>query len=272
MYLCCRGASIDADEASQLRYSNQQRAAAGAFDHLKSLKDVFTVTLTPNPDSELQQQQQQPSAGAAINRNTSGGQKDAQAGSAAGGNYGADVPLWMCPVTLLPCGVGKQQFSALKSCGHVISDKALAAIGSADGTCPVCGEAFSSKNVVQINGSVEHMEGVRQQLRAKAAAKAAAKEARAAEEAGRQRKRTHAALEGGSNGGVQAIESDSAQQAQQQQQQQQAEPERMLLTSSTVEVQGDNTAAAASMQPQPHAAQLEAGGQARPAKAARVHS
>ncbi|WIA19792.1 hypothetical protein OEZ85_005703 [Tetradesmus obliquus] len=57
--LAARGASVDGDESAQLRYSNQQRAAAGTFDHLKSLKDVFTVNLTPKPDRELQQQQQQ---------------------------------------------------------------------------------------------------------------------------------------------------------------------------------------------------------------------
>jgi hypothetical protein len=271
MFLCCRGASIDADEASQLRYNNQQRAAAGAFDHLRSLKDVFTVNLTPNPDRELHQQQL--AAGAAVG-SSSGGQKDAQAGngnSSAAGSHGADVPLWVCPVTLLPCGAGKQQFSALKNCGHVISDKALAAIGSADGTCPVCGEAFSSKDVVQINGSVEHMEGVRQQLTAKAAAKAAAKEARAAEEAVRQRKRTLAALEGSSSGAVQALEGVTAEQ--QQQQQQQAVPHRLLLTGSGSTVQGDDSAAALLAQPPPqqHAAEVEAGQQARPAKAARVH-
>jgi rubredoxin len=269
MYLCCRGASIDADEASQLRYSNQQRAAAGAFDHLRSLKDVFTVNLTPNLDRELQQQQQQQqlSAGVAVSSSSSSGQKDAQTGSGsssgAAGSHGADVPLWVCPVTLLPCGVGKQQFSALKSCGHVISDKALAAIGSADRTCPVCGEAFGSKDVVQINGSLEHMEAVRQQLKAKAAAKAAAKEARAAEEGDRHRKRVHAALEGGSSCAVRAIKSVSDQHPQQPQQQ--AEPERLLLTGCTV--QGNSTAAAASVQPQ-----HSAGGQARPPKAARVHS
>ncbi|WIA40070.1 hypothetical protein OEZ86_013486 [Tetradesmus obliquus] len=57
--LAARGASVDGDESAQLRYSNQQRAAAGTFDHLKSLKDVFTVNLTPKPVHELQQQQQQ---------------------------------------------------------------------------------------------------------------------------------------------------------------------------------------------------------------------
>jgi rubredoxin len=215
----CRGASIDADEASQLRYSNQQRAAAGAFDHLKTLKDVFMVNLTPNPDRELDREHQPPPAGAGIRRV---GSQDGSGGAiaAASQSHSAELPLWVCPVTLLPCGVGKQQFSALKSCGHVISDKALAAIGSSDRTCPVCGEAFSSKDVVQINGSVTHMEEVRQQLKAKAAAKAAAKEARAAEEllcleAGRQRKRAHVALEDGSSGAVRAIESVTIEQQQQ---------------------------------------------------------
>jgi hypothetical protein len=208
----CRGASLQGDEAAQLRYSNQQRAAAGAFDHLKSLKDVFTVNLTPNPDCELQQQQQRLQDGSS---------------NAAADNGGVNVPLWVCPITLLPCG-SKQPFSALKPCGHVLSDKALAAVSAADCACPMCGKEFSrSKDVVQINGSPEHMEEVRKQLKAKAAAKAAVK-ARAAN-AGQQRKRTHEAIEGGSSGVVRAVEGE---QEQQQQQQQQTAQDRLLLTCS----------------------------------------
>jgi hypothetical protein len=260
---------VNGDKAAQLRYSNQQRAAAGAFDHLKSMKDVFTVNLTPNPDRVLQQQQQQQTAAAA-----GGSSRALQDSSSSSVPDGGEVPLWVCPVTLLPCG-SKQPFSALKQCGHVLSDKALAAISAADSTCPVCGKSFSKKDVVQINGSPEHMEGVRQQLKAKVAAKAAAKEAKAAEEAGRQRKRSHEALECSSSGAVGLIEGVTSEQPPKQQEQQRRSVSQGLLISS----QQGNAAAAAlgqlhkqqqQQQQQPPAVAL--GLESRPPKAARVSS
>lgn len=181
-----RRSSCD-DEAAQLRYNNQLRTAAGAWDHLKSMKDVFAVQLTPNSDL---QQQHQGSASSSIPTATSG--------SNSSSNW--DQPLWICPVTLLHCG-SKQPFSALKACGHVLSDKAIAAVPAADRRCPVCDTPFDQPEVVLINGSSEHMESVRQQIRAKAAAKAAAK----AEKAAKQKKRGQLCLESSGDAAVLAL-------------------------------------------------------------------
>lgn len=136
------GASLDL-AAACLRYENQQRAAAtaaaaaaaggggsaaaataqGSFSHIKSLKDVFVVQLTPNPD--LQQK-----TAAAASAASNGQQRTGiDAGSLNPScSLQQELPSpWMCPVTLQPCG-SKQPFSALRSCGHVLSDKALTAI------------------------------------------------------------------------------------------------------------------------------------------------
>lgn len=187
---CCRGGQVG-DQEAQLRYSNQQRAG-GLFDHITSLKDVFTLHLTPNPQLQQQRQQHECGLAAAGSSSTAAAsvQQPVQSSSSTCGTGSMDVPPWVCPVTLLPCG-GKQPFSALKRCGHVLSDKAFAAVTAAEHSCSVCGAAFSSKDVVQINGSQEHLDTMRQQLRAKAAAKAAAKKAKVAEQLGVPSKRAH---------------------------------------------------------------------------------
>lgn len=143
------------------------------------MKDVFAVHPTAN-STHQQQQHQQPL------QNSQPHQQQGSTGSqpehpvVRGGTNssnkgdGSDTTLWICPVTLLPCD-GKQPFSALKGCGHVLSDKALAEVSAADRRCPVCEAPFDQAEVVLLNGSSEHMDAVRQKLRAEAAAKAAAK-------------------------------------------------------------------------------------------------
>jgi hypothetical protein len=185
-------AAQDAETAAALlRYENQLRAALAAggqpggatFDHIRSLSDVFAVHPTPARQG---------------------------AASLAGGVHeesgSMDAPSpWVCPVTHLPCG-SQHAFSALRPCGHVLSDRALAAIlpagggvsnsgtgGSSSGkaaaaaatagasgavcVCPVCDTPFHpASERVLINGSVEHMDAVRAGLRAKQAAHAQAKQ------------------------------------------------------------------------------------------------
>jgi hypothetical protein len=119
----------------------------------------------------------------------------------------------MCPITLQPCGGSKQPFMALRPCGHVLSQKALAAITPAgkqkggkpsiaaaasssskqqlqeevagdeaeecesQACCPVCEAPFDPlSDQVLINGSQQHMEETCTKLREAAAAKATAKD------------------------------------------------------------------------------------------------
>lgn len=222
--------------AACLRYENQQRMAAaaaaasgdaaaasqGTFDHIKSLKDVFAVQLTPNPDAAPQKAGPPAGAGgSAQGLPAQGGTHRCQQGSSS--SCGELPSPWMCPITLQPCG-SKQAFSALRPCGHVLSHKAIAAIiacagpstaggkpssgallhqhqkasqvmqseqlslddeGRLDGDagschaccCPVCEAPFvPGKDQVLINGSQQHMDEVRVQLREAAAAKAQAKQ------------------------------------------------------------------------------------------------
>jgi len=187
---------VFADDAARIRHGNQERAAAGAFDHIKSIKDVFTVVLTENPE----QQQRHVVA--------------STSGNMAGSSSGSSSP-WVCPVTLMPCD-SKQPFYALKVCGHLLSGKALAAVkatpDSSHSHCPVCEAPLdSSKDAVLINGSRQHMESVRSALQQRAAAKAAAKATRAAGDGkGKKRRHTDMLEQQSAQGLIAGVEKDTA--------------------------------------------------------------
>lgn len=63
-------------------------------------------------------------------------------------------------MTGLPCL--KFPFTALASCGHVISDRALAVLETPE--CPVCGRAYQKDKSIQINGNQEQVDALRKRL------------------------------------------------------------------------------------------------------------
>jgi len=159
------------------------------------------VQLSRNPDAQpTEGLQGLPAAAAAA---MGGAEHGAPAVASRDSSSASELPSpWMCPVTLQPCG-SKQPFSALRPCGHVVSQKALTALTTAkaaankpavsretahceaaedascstDSCCPVCEVSFDPvKDAVLINGSQQHMDAVRVQLVEAAAAKAKAKQ------------------------------------------------------------------------------------------------
>lgn len=91
--------TFDSLQHAQHRYVNQLRESGAAFQHLQSLRDIFTLHLTP-------------AAG------------QAHAGSSAGSRSAA--PRFMCPLTELPCT--SYPFAALPACGHAFSSRAIAQV------------------------------------------------------------------------------------------------------------------------------------------------
>ncbi|KAG2437961.1 hypothetical protein HXX76_005576 [Chlamydomonas incerta] len=187
-FILCAKDKVTEPEAL-LQYANQLRVAAGGLDHITSLRDVFDVTLTPEPGR----------GASGSGKARGGGSEAAGAGGRGGGGAGSG---WVCPVTLVPCE--RYPCSALRPCGHVLSDRAIKNLrgpagggggeagggkraAAADETCPVCGLAYTS--TVPVNGTPEQVAVLRAGLRAAAAAKAAKREHAAAgaagEEAGR---------------------------------------------------------------------------------------
>lgn len=83
------------------------------FSHIKGLKDVFSVTM------QIQEEEKDEFMGA----------------------------RFVCPVTLIPAS-GKNRFIAVKSCGCVMSEKAVKEVPSK--TCLVCGKEWNTLELGEI--------------------------------------------------------------------------------------------------------------------------
>ena len=123
-------------ESSVHKLANQLRTAPGAFDNLRGLKDVFPVRLMP----------EEPNAGGSSASSSSGAQAPIADGTFA-------APPHVCPVTALPCT--RYPFSALRPCGHILSNRALNCVSQDALACPICGKRYREEHVVPINGSKE---------------------------------------------------------------------------------------------------------------------
>ncbi|KAF5772804.1 putative Ubiquitin-like domain, replication termination factor 2, Ubiquitin-like domain superfamily [Helianthus annuus] len=98
-----------------------------AFGYIKGLKDMISVELESIPGTE-----------------------------------GADSDVkFQCPVTGLEFN-GKYKFYALKSCGHVLSAKALKEIKSS--SCHVCRKEFAEADKIVINGNEEEVIALREKM------------------------------------------------------------------------------------------------------------
>ncbi|KAG1670813.1 hypothetical protein FOA52_003404 [Chlamydomonas sp. UWO 241] len=132
-------------ERSVYALANSLRMAPGRFNHLRSLRDVFDVHGLVRATKKAP---------------TASGPSTSAVVEASGGAGAVPTPYY-CPVTALPCV--RYPFSALVSCGHVLSDRAVAAssegggaVGGAGAQCPVCGVAYDrERDVVAVNGSRE---------------------------------------------------------------------------------------------------------------------
>eukprot|EP01097_Dermamoeba_algensis_P008087 TRINITY_DN5255_c0_g1_i1.p1 TRINITY_DN5255_c0_g1~~TRINITY_DN5255_c0_g1_i1.p1 ORF type:complete len:302 (-),score=42.78 TRINITY_DN5255_c0_g1_i1:147-1052(-) len=107
-----------------------QKKKIKGFKHIKHLKDVFELKLTPNPA------------------------------------YGKTEEFfkWLCPITLMAASP-KHKFTALRSCGCVLSDRALKECPSSE--CLVCGKAFTKEDLIPLNRSEEEIEVLKQRMEEK---------------------------------------------------------------------------------------------------------
>ncbi|KAB2618799.1 RTF2-like protein [Pyrus ussuriensis x Pyrus communis] len=106
-----------------------------AFGHIKGLKDMISIHLTPITGAEFNRQ------------------------SVAG-------PRFQCPITGVEFN-GKCKFVGLRTCGHVLSSKALKEIKSS--TCLVCHVGFSEADKIVINGNEEEVVELRERMEAEKA-------------------------------------------------------------------------------------------------------
>ncbi|KAL5547470.1 hypothetical protein UlMin_002701 [Ulmus minor] len=103
-----------------------------AFGHIKGLKDMIKIELSMIPGIEEDE------------------------GLVAGARF-------QCPITGLEFN-GKYKFVALKTCGHVLSAKALKEVKSS--SCLVCHEEFSEADKILINGNDEEVAVLRERMEA----------------------------------------------------------------------------------------------------------
>jgi len=101
------------------------------FGHIKSLKSVFELHLQENPELL------KPKAPLRSDETTS-----------------HSVGLFICPIAQIDAN-GHYPFSALKTCGHVFSDKALSQMEEDARSCWVCNSPFTKDDVIPLNASNE---------------------------------------------------------------------------------------------------------------------
>lgn len=100
------------------------------FGHIKGLRDMIKVKLTMIPGTE------------------------------SSGN-GISEPRYQCPIAGLEFN-GKYKFFALRTCGHVLSAKAMKEVKSS--SCLVCRVEFTDRDKFVINGSEEEVAEMRERM------------------------------------------------------------------------------------------------------------
>ncbi|XP_050371480.1 uncharacterized protein LOC126789374 [Argentina anserina] len=107
-----------------------------AFGHIKGLKDMIPVHFTSISGQGLESRAE------------------------------ASGPRFQCPISGLEFN-GKSKFLALRSCGHVLSAKALKEVKSS--ACLVCHVGFKEGDKVVINGNEEEVAALRERMEAEKA-------------------------------------------------------------------------------------------------------
>lgn len=117
---------------------NRDELKKNGFGHLKSIKNVVELQLTSN---------------------TSGDSKKATSNT----ETTTQTPgRFVCPVTHLETN-GMHQFCALKTCGHVFSEKALNLFQEL-AACWTCNVPYKKEDIISINGSEKVVAGMEEKL------------------------------------------------------------------------------------------------------------
>lgn len=135
------------DDAAKYRYENQLEFLA-EFEHLRSLKNVFTLNLSNGKESEEN----------SIKKTSISDPRAVSSGRSAS----VKTICFVCPITGLEAG-GPNLFAALRPCGHFFSSRALREV--TDGLCLLCSEEYTVEDVVTLNPTEEQMREIREKLK-----------------------------------------------------------------------------------------------------------
>ncbi|XP_022091407.1 protein RTF2 homolog [Acanthaster planci] len=128
------------------------KSTCDSAKHIRGLKDVKELNLTPNPAFEKK-----------------GKQKE---------DLDNSISQYICPVTGLQMN-GHYKFCFLWDCGCVLSEKALKEVKS--DVCHKCGAAYDAEDAVVINGTAEEIGDLRAKMEDKRARAKAEKKAKKAQ-------------------------------------------------------------------------------------------
>ncbi|KAG7159081.1 replication termination factor 2-like [Homarus americanus] len=127
------------------------RSAEPGMSHIKGLKDIKELNLTPNPGYI---------------------HEGANKGDAYTDHQAAE---FICPVTSLEMN-GKYHFSFVWRCGCVVSERALKEVKS--DVCHKCGQPYQEEDVIPLNPSEEEHDAVKARMLSRRALAKAAKKAK----------------------------------------------------------------------------------------------
>lgn len=122
-----------------IEYLLNKEASCDVAKHIRSLKDVFELNLTENPTYR---------------------RKDADKGDEYVDHRAS---RFICPIVGLEMN-GKYKFCYLRSCGCVLSERALKVKSD---VCHKCGKPFAEDDVVVLNGSDEELEVLGEKMEAR---------------------------------------------------------------------------------------------------------
>lgn len=109
------------------------------FGHIKSIKNMIEVHLTPNDAVDSKK--------SATNADTTS----------------KESGLFVCPVTQLETN-GMHQFAAIKTCGHVFSEKALNLFQELT-ACWTCNAPYTKDDVIPINGTEKQVTELEEKMK-----------------------------------------------------------------------------------------------------------
>eukprot|EP01133_Synstelium_polycarpum_P010573 gene10573-12300_t len=122
-------------------------AQTSSLAHIKSLKSIYTVNFIDNPSYEEQSKHN-----VSV---TSGSNGDSQPKKI--------VSPWICPITKTEVGGHQQRFSLIRTCGHVLSEKALKEVDS--NICFTCSNSYDAANdIIILNPSPEELVVIKENL------------------------------------------------------------------------------------------------------------
>ncbi|GAM18169.1 hypothetical protein SAMD00019534_013440 [Acytostelium subglobosum LB1] len=117
-----------------------------ALSHIRSTKSVYAVHFIDNPAFIEQQQSNTQST----------------VTNSLAGNGSKAHSQWYCPITQTEVGGHQQRFSALRTCGHVFSEKAFKEIDST--ICFVCSKPFETTDIIVLNPTPEELVDIKNRV------------------------------------------------------------------------------------------------------------